>query len=463
MTATTSRRRRLGEIQELLDRLGESTVPSVFVRDARWLIHTAQSALTRHMAPYFAIAGHVSASLTAADRLEIHKAGARLIGGHLRSQLHYRVWETHRTADDAQLLALARNSNSMDAALLVRDLVPVLLAYQTACGDGDAEARLELADAVLQGVSADPELFLTRLDLLGRCTILEELFVARGDEGRARRTSLGDAHLDLLDCYGGLIGPLAAPLKEDALALGPAGRVYSPYGITYGFCADILSNMALETLLIQPSFDGGLEEFFLSRGNQEATLARARLWESLPTRAGERAHFDHSPEWAAHMFARVTAGLDARVRHPARRNASNLRGGRLFVVPASDPTAPPPADPAGDGPALAQEYCFTSDVQRARSHAATVSPRSHISADRREGRFLASAQTDGRWFGVSKVILTLYTSVGNDALIVDVPSPVVEILGLTCPELTVLQPAPSGDAGRAEESEARRPGAAANS
>ena len=63
---------------------------------------------------------------------------------------------------------------------------------------------------------------------------------------------------------------------------------------------------------------------------------------------------------------------------------------------------------------------------------------SRLSADSAEGRFLASVESDGAWFGVSKVPLTLCTSQGKDALITDVPSGVIDVLRLTCSELLVL-------------------------
>ena len=65
-------------------------------------------------------------------------------------------------------------------ALLVRDLVPLLDRYSAACERQDGNARLALADAIFQGLSADPELLLTRLDLLGPSTMIEDLFVDYG-------------------------------------------------------------------------------------------------------------------------------------------------------------------------------------------------------------------------------------------------------------------------------------------
>jgi len=122
---------RLREVQRILDQLN-TTVAAPRVRDARWLMQTAQGPLTRHLKPYFTMAGLVSGILTPAERMEIHKAGSVLAGGHLRSQLCHRSRQTGWAFDDPQLLALTRLSNSMDTALLVRDLIPLLEAYSAA-------------------------------------------------------------------------------------------------------------------------------------------------------------------------------------------------------------------------------------------------------------------------------------------------------------------------------------------
>ena len=82
-----------------------------------------------------------------------------LAGGHLRSQLRHLSWHTGWAFDDPRLLALTRSSNSMDMALLVRDLVPLLEAYSAACVREDSKERLTLADAILQGCPAIPSCF----------------------------------------------------------------------------------------------------------------------------------------------------------------------------------------------------------------------------------------------------------------------------------------------------------------
>jgi hypothetical protein len=58
--------------------------------------------------------------------------------------------------------------------------------------------------------------------------------------------------------------------------------------------------------------------------------------------------------------------------------------------------------------------------------------------DRAEGRFLASADFEGAWFGISKVTLRVCTGQGKDALLTDVPPPVIDTLRLVCPDLVVV-------------------------
>ena len=76
-------------------------------------------------------------------------------------------------------------------------------------------------------------------------------------------------------------------------------------------------------------------------------------------------------------------------------------------------------------------------LPRALSTGATAFPRGRFVNDRNEGRFLASAESGGKWFGLSKVVLTLCTSQGKDALLTGVPPAVVDVLHLTCPGLVV--------------------------
>jgi hypothetical protein len=253
-----------------------------------------------------------------------------------------------------------------------------------------------------------------------------------------RYTPAGQAHRECLEKYAALIGQAAASLRKDALSFDPAHAVYSPFGVVYGFCADILSNMVLNTLHVSSSADLSLEDTFISLGRLAQKRAQAQEWQCLPKTEGERDAFDYSTEWAAAMFARMVSGLDARAARPTEPNASAFPASRLYVVPRGATIDSWPEEVLPAGIVSAQEHCLTSDVTRARDTAATALSRSRLSTDRDEGRFLASVEADGAWFGVSKALLTIYTSQGKDALICDVPLGVIDVLRLTCPELLVL-------------------------
>ena len=426
---------RLGTLQGLLDRLNDLVGPRLLIRDAGWLIQTAQGPLTRHLAPYFRIAEKIARSFAGKHWLDLHVAGVKLAGGHLRSQLRHRSSELTLPVDDPDVLAVTRNSNSMDAALLMRDLVSLLEPYEAACLSGDPDVRVQLVDGIFQGLSSDPELFVTRLDLLGPCTAIESLFVEWGGDGIPRVTGMGTVHNELLGRYEHLIGATAGCLREDAASLDPERHPYSPLGIAYGFCADLLSNMALTPLLEQTAHGLSLEDMFVTRSDPERKLACARGWQRLTASGGNREPFEHSSEWAQLVFQRTIDALELRAQSTAP-NASKFPAARMFVVPRDQKVGASVYD-LPDNLVSAQEHCLTSDVNRALSNGTTAFPKSQFLTDRNEGRFLASAEIDGKWFGVSKTILTQVISRGFDALIVDVPEPVIEVLRGTCPGLIV--------------------------
>ena len=86
---------RLSQVQGVLDQLWRITPADqpVFVRDARWLIQMAQSPTTDELGAYFEVAEQIAETLSEEDRIEIHKAGVRMAGGHLRSQLRHLLHE----------------------------------------------------------------------------------------------------------------------------------------------------------------------------------------------------------------------------------------------------------------------------------------------------------------------------------------------------------------------------------
>ena len=418
---------RLRDVQHLLDRLNAGPAGPAFVRDARWLIQTAQGPLTKDLAPYFRVAARIAESLDAEHQLEVHKAGVVLAGGHLRSQHRYRAADSGRAFDDPEVLAVTRNSNSMDMALLVGDLVPLLERYEAALASDDADLRLGLADVILQGLSSDPELLITHLDLLGPAAMIEEVFVGAASADDPGYTAEGERQIALIGRYRALISRLATPLSEECRGLSPAGPPYSPLGISYGFCADLLWNVALSALTTRSSSTLSLEDVFDSRTRLDEKAERAYTWTHLPTRHGEREHFTHSPDWSHQVFA----GVVQRLRALGAGN-TGANTGRLVIcqhtVDSSGGILPVSA-------VNAQEHVVASDIQWALKTGATAFPRSHVLADRHEGRYLASVEQDGKWYALSKMVLTASLARGRDARVAGVPPALAARLRLTCPEI----------------------------
>src|SRR5687767_3794491 len=141
---------RLSHVQAVLDQLWTITPADqpVLVRDARWLIQLAQSPATDDLGAYFEVAERIAETFSEADRREIHKAGVRMTAGHLRSQIRYHSMKKAVALDEESLVQSTRNSNALDFALLIQDLVPLLEAYENAWHSGDGQKRLEAADAI---------------------------------------------------------------------------------------------------------------------------------------------------------------------------------------------------------------------------------------------------------------------------------------------------------------------------
>lgn len=407
---------RLSRLQGVLDELWNTTTTDqpALVRDARWLIQMAQSPATDDLGAYFEAAEKVAASFSHEDRIEIHKAGVRMTAGHLRSQIRYYAMKRAVPLSDASVVRITRTSNALDFALLIQELVPLLEAYENAWRSNDGQKRLDLADAVCQGISADPELFVNRIELLRAYSMIEHLFITADRDEQVAYTPMGTRHVQLLQEYEARIARVSSPLLDDCQKFRPVAGAYSPYGVLYGFSTDLIEHMALKTLQPDavPAF--GLEDVFTGGDANSGKLAWVSGWRKLPHLTPEVAkQFDYPQQFAEDIFNRVERELRRRVSREA--NAV----GRLFVVPADALPADSNASMIEDLPA---RYITSSDA---------------LLSDRQEGRCLLSYQTAGGWVAISKDSLMEVLGAGRDAKIT-LPPVAARVLQLMCRDLAVL-------------------------
>ena len=427
-TGTSHASERLSQLQSMLDQLWTSSPADqpVLVRDARWLIQLAQSPATDDLGIYFDVAEKIAGDLTRDDdRLEIYKAGVRMTGGHLRSQIRYYALKRQVPLDDPGLARSTRTTNALDFALLVQELVPLLAAYEHACQRDDRHTRIALADAICQGMSPDPELFLTRVDLLAAYSTIEHLFVTTGPDGQPAYSAMGQRHVQQLRDYVALLSRVAAALHEDSAHFRPAAGGCSPYGVLYGFSSNLIEHMAFKTLQPEAVPPFGLEDVFAAGGAD--TLAWVSGWRKLPhlTRDVET-QFDYPRQFADDIFARLERALRGR----AAGDPPAASTGHLFI------------DSTMDVPDLPVRYITSSDRDLVAAHKADAADEAQILSDRREGRCVVSYQTPGGWVAVSKAILTDVLGAGRDAKITGLPPSAAGVLALTCPGLVENTRAP---------------------
>jgi hypothetical protein len=435
---------RLALMQGVLDRLWTiaPAAQPVFVRDARWLIPMAQSPATDELGPYFDVASRVAGSFTARDRLDVHRAGVVMAAGHLRSQIRHFSVKSAVPLDEEGLVLGTRSSNALDFALLIQDLVPLLEAYEEAWRTGDGGRRRALADAICQGMSPDPELFVNRVDLLAAYSMIEHLFVTTDREGLAVHSPTGQRHVRLIREYDARIGRLAKPLSEDCPHFRPVAGSYSPYGVLYGFTSDILEHMALKALQPGAVTRFSLEDVFVAEDAGGDKLAWVRGWRKLPHISPEVARlFDYPQSFADEVFDRLERALH---RRAADGEASaGVQAGRLCIMPADGSLADARMSQV---PALPARYLHSSDTQIVAALGAEPRDEAHLLTDRREGRFVLSYQTPGGWVGISKAVLTEVLGAGRDVKIGGLPPAATDVLKLMCPGL-VSEGAPPVDAG----------------
>jgi hypothetical protein len=430
---------RLSQVQGVLDQLWNIAPADqpVLVRDARWLIQMAQSPATDELGAYFEVAEKMAESLSEEDRIEIHKAGVRMAAGHLRSQIRYHSMKKAVSLDEQSLVLSTRNSNALDFALLIQDLVPLLEAYENAWRSEDGQKRLELAGAICQGVSPDPELFLNRVELLGAYSMIEHLFITTDRDGHVVYTPMGRRHVQLLHEYEARIGPASKPLYDDCPHFRPVAGACSPYGVLYGFSSDLVEHMALKTLQSDAVKHFSLEDVFVDGDASTDKLAWVSGWRKLPHLKREvEKLFDYPQSFADDVFDRIERAL--------RRRASGgdpdvVQTGRLFILPGENLQADSEASLIPDLPV---RYIGSSDVQIVAARKAEACDEPQLLSDRREGKCVLSYRTPGGWVAVTKSILTEVLGAGRDVKIVGLPPVAVGVLKLMCPGLVLVLPHP---------------------
>jgi hypothetical protein len=405
---------RLSQVQGALDRLWaiKTVDQPVLVKDARWLIQIAQSLATEDLRAYFDIVEKIEGSLTERDRIAIRKAGVRMTGGHLRSQIRYYATSKGVSFDDARVISLTRTSNALDFALLIQELVPLLEAYENALEHGDVRNRLELADAICQGISPDPELFVNRVDLLGAYSMIEHLFITADRDAHVGYTAMGQRHMRLLQEYERLIGRVSKCLSDDCRHFRPVAGAYSPYGALYGFSADLLKHMVLKASQPDAVTRFSLEDVFTA-GDAD-TRAWVTSWRKLPHLPQEvEKLFDYPQQFAQDVFDRVEQALH---RRAAGGEANVAATGRLFVASGDCPQV--------DGIAQLPARYIESNATA-------------TSSDWWEGRYLVSYETPDGAVAVSKAMLTEVLGAGRDAKVIGLPAAAAAVLRLMCPNLVV--------------------------
>jgi hypothetical protein len=424
---------RLAQVQGVLDELWRTTPEEqpVLVRDARWLLPLAQSPTTDELHGYLVVAERIADTLPEQDRIEICSASVRMAGGHLRSQLRHVSTQKNVSIDEHSLIVSTRKSNALDLATLVQGLVPLLAAYEQATVSGDTEKRLELADAIFQGISPDPELFLNRLDLLGPYGMIEHLFVATDRDGNVGYTPMGQRHLRLLREYGASIGRVAKALHGDCPRFRPVDGAYSPYGVLYGFSSQLLEHMALKAAQPNSPTRFGLEDVFVAGGADK--LAWVNGWRQLPHIPRDVAKlFAYPQRFAEDIWQRIESALRRRTDGEA---STDVRNGRLFIVSA-DGARPDPQ--AAAIPDLSIDYIVSSSRQVVAEHKAQACEAPQLLHSRTEGELLVSYETTGGWVAITKDVLTEVLGAGRDAKVVGLPPEPARVLQLMAPDLAVL-------------------------
>jgi hypothetical protein len=406
---------RLREMQDVLDELWNSSPADQprLLRDARWLIPLAQSLPTDDLAVYLEVARLVAETLPEADSLEIQKAHVRMLGGHLTSQIRHLCMKEGVLINDHSVVLRTRTSNALDFALLIQGLVPLLKAYASA--GADERLRFEMAGAIFQGISADPELFLNRVDLVSAYSMMERVFIAVN--GPIAYSSLGERHVQLLKEYRTLIDGCASSLRDDLSRFRPVEGGCSPYGVVFGYPSTLTELMALKALERDAETRFSLEDVFEDGDTGAAKLAWVNGWRKLPHVPLEvQRVYEYPQQFAEDIYNRIDHEL-------SRESCGGSETGRLYILPEDEPETDASAIP--DLPA---RYFGSSDSHQTR-----------------EGHYLVSYETPAGWIALKKDLLTEVLGAGRDARIAGLPPEAAQVLRLICGPLQSTKLSKRGD------------------
>jgi hypothetical protein len=294
-----------------------------------------------------------------------------------------------------------------------------------------------MAGAICQGISADPQLFVNRLDLLGAYTMIEHLFIATDAQGRTAYTPTGSRHLELLREYAALVARLAQPLHADCAQFRPVAGTYSPYGVMYGYASNITEHMSVKVLQPEPVTRFSLEDVFTDGGADADRLAWISNWRRLPHISPDvQKLYEYPQQFAEEIFARIELALG----QGATSTDAQPRTGRLFIVAEGDAAADASTSAIG---ALPVEYILSSDEQLVAAGSAQACDEARLLHRRREGEFLVSYRTPGGWVAITKDLLTAVLGAGHDARVCAPPA-AAPVLALMCPGLVATACAGGG-------------------
>jgi hypothetical protein len=240
---------------------------------------------------------------------------------------------------------------------------------------------------------------------------------------------MGRRHVELLQRYAGLIGRVSKSLHDDCVQFRPVHGAYSPYGVLYGFSADLMKHMVLKASQPDAVAHFSLEDVFVGGGADK--LAWVTGWRKLPHLKPEIARqFDYPQQFADDVFERIEEAL--RRRAGEGETSVAVRTGHLFIALEDDVEADSKASTVSDLPA---RYVASSDMQLVAANRAVSCDETRVRSDWREGKCLVSYQTARGCVAITKDVLTELLAAGRDVRVAALPEGAAAVLKLMCPGL----------------------------